>query len=64
MKWFNTEKGYGFIAPDNGGQDVFVHISAVQRSGLGALNDGQKVGYEISQDRRTGKSSADELRAL
>ncbi|MCZ7861195.1 cold-shock protein [Agrobacterium salinitolerans] len=64
VKWFNTEKGYGFIAPDNGGQDVFVHISAVQRSGLGALNDGQKVGYEISQDRRTGKSSADELRAL
>lgn len=64
MKWFNTEKGYGFIAPDNGGQDVFVHISAVQRSGLSALNDGQKVGYEISQDRRTGKSSADELRAL
>lgn len=64
VKWFNTEKGYGFIAPDNGGQDVFVHISAVQRSGLSALNDGQKVGYEISQDRRTGKSSADELRAL
>jgi cold shock protein len=64
VKWFNTEKGYGFIAPDNGGQDVFVHISAVQRSGLGGLNDGQKVSYEITQDRRTGKSSADDLRAL
>lgn len=64
VKWFNTDKGYGFIAPDNGGPDVFVHVSAVQRSGLGGLNDGQKVGYEITQDRRTGKSSADDLRTL
>lgn len=64
VKWFNTEKGYGFIAPDNGGPDVFVHISAVQRAGLSGLNDGQKVGYEITQDRRSGKSSADDLRVL
>lgn len=64
MKWFNTEKGYGFIAPDNGGPDVFVHISALQRAGLSGLNDGQKVSYEITQDRRSGKSSADDLRVL
>lgn len=64
VKWFNTEKGYGFIAPDNGGPDVFVHISAVQRAGLSGLNDGQKVSYEITQDRRSGKSSADDLRVL
>ena len=64
MKWFNSEKGYGFIAPDNGGPDVFVHVSAVQRSGLGGLNDGQKISYEITQDRRSGKSSADDLRVL
>lgn len=64
MKWFNSDKGYGFIAPDNGGGDVFVHISAVQRSGLNGLNDGQKISYEITEDRRSGKSSADELRTL
>lgn len=64
MKWFNSDKGYGFIAPDNGGPDVFVHVSAVQRSGLGGLNDGQKISYEITQDRRSGKSSADDLRVL
>lgn len=64
VKWFNTDKGFGFIAPDNGGQDVFVHVSAVQRSGLSGLKDGQKIAYEITQDRRTGKSSADDLRAL
>jgi CspA family cold shock protein len=64
VKWFNSDKGYGFIAPDNGGGDVFVHISAVQRSGLNGLNDGQKVSYEITQDRRSGKSSADDLRAV
>lgn len=63
VKWFNATKGYGFIAPDAGGPDVFVHISAVERSGLGSLNDGQKVNFEIVQDRRSGKSSADNLSA-
>lgn len=64
VKWFNTTKGYGFIQPDQGGADVFVHISAVQSSGMAGLNDGQKVSYEIEQDRRSGKSSAGQLRAL
>ncbi|TLX15997.1 cold-shock protein [Rhizobium sp. MHM7A] len=64
VKWFNSTKGFGFIQPDNGGADVFVHISAVERAGLKSLSDGQKVSYEIAQDRRTGKSSADQLRAL
>ena len=63
VKWFNSTKGYGFIQPDNGGTDVFVHISAVQRAGMDTLNDGQKVSYEIVQDKRSGKSSADQLRA-
>ena len=53
VKWFNATKGYGFIAPDAGGPDVFVHISAVERSGLGSLNDGQKVNFEVVQDRRS-----------
>jgi CspA family cold shock protein len=61
VKWFNATKGYGFIQPDAGGADVFVHISAVERSGLGSLADGQKINYEIEQDRRTGKSSAGNL---
>ena len=63
VKWFNTTKGYGFIAPDNGGPDVFVHISAVERSGLGTLADGQKIVFEVVKDRRTGKSAADNLQA-
>ncbi|MAY63229.1 MAG: cold-shock protein [Rhizobiales bacterium] len=63
VKWFNTTKGYGFIQPDDGGSDVFVHISAVERAGLRSLNDGQKVNYEIVQDKRSGKSSADNLSA-
>jgi cold shock protein len=61
VKWFNGTKGYGFIQPDAGGPDVFVHISAVERSGLKGLNEGQKITYEIVPDRRTGKSSADQL---
>ena len=63
VKWFNATKGYGFIQPDNGSADVFVHISAVERAGLRALTDGQKVTYDIVQDRRSGKSSADNLQA-
>jgi CspA family cold shock protein len=61
VKWFNTTKGYGFIQPDEGGPDVFVHISAVQRSGLTGLAEGQKVNYEILTDKRTGKSAAGNL---
>ena len=62
VKWFNEQKGYGFIQPDQGGKDVFVHISAVERAGLGTLREGQKVSYEIVADRRSGKSAADNLR--
>lgn len=61
VKWFNGQKGYGFIQPDEGGADVFVHISAVQRSGLNSLDEGQKISYEIVKDKRTGKSAADNL---
>lgn len=64
VKWFNTTKGFGFIQPDAGGADVFVHISAVQRAGMETLNEGQKISYEIVQDKRSGKSSAGELRAV
>jgi Cold shock proteins len=64
VKWFNGQKGYGFIQPDEGGADVFVHISAVQRSGLNGLDEGQKVTYEIVKDKRTGKSAADNLTAV
>lgn len=63
VKWFNSQKGYGFIQPDNGGSDVFVHISAVERAGLSDLRDGQKVSYEIETDRRSGKQSAGSLAA-
>ena len=64
VKWFNGQKGFGFIQPDQGGPDVFVHISAVERSGLGTLNEGQKVSFDLVADRRTGKSSADNLKAV
>jgi len=64
VKWFNTQKGFGFIQPDAGGPDVFVHISAVERAGLRGLNEGQKISYEIVADKRTGKSSADQLQAV
>jgi CspA family cold shock protein len=64
VKWFNGTKGYGFIAPDEGGKDVFVHISAVERSGLNNLNEGQKIGFEIEVDERRGKSSAVNLKSM
>ncbi len=64
VKWFNATKGYGFIAPDEGGDDVFVHISAVERSGLSGLNEGDKVSYDIEVDERRGKSSAGNLKTL
>ena len=63
VKWFNGQKGYGFIQPDDGSKDVFVHISAVEQAGLKGLNEGQKISYEIVTDRRSGKSSAGTLRA-
>ena len=61
VKWFNATKGFGFIQPDSGGKDVFVHISAVERAGMHGLNEGQKVSYEVIADRKTGKSSAQNL---
>jgi cold shock protein len=64
VKWFNSQKGFGFIQPDDGSKDVFVHISAVERSGLGGLNEGQKLAYEIEAGRQPGKSSAVNLKAL
>ena len=64
VKWFNSQKGFGFIQPDDGTRDVFVHISAVERAGLQGLQEGQKVTFELVADRRTGKSSAQNLRAL
>ena len=64
VKWFNSQKGFGFIQPDNGDKDVFVHISAVERAGMSTLNEGQKVSFDVVDDRRTGKSSADNLRAV
>ena len=64
VKWFNATKGFGFIQPDEGGPDAFVHISAVERAGLAGLNEGQKVSYELVADRRTGKKSADNLKPV
>ncbi|MGY4480609.1 cold-shock protein [Bradyrhizobium sp. USDA 3364] len=61
VKWFNGQKGYGFIQPNDGGKDVFVHISAVERAGLDGLAEGQKVNYEVRTDRKSGKDSADGL---
>ena len=63
VKWFNIAKGFGFIQPDNGGPDVFVHISAVERSSLGSLNEGQKLSYELERDQRSGKMSAGQLQS-
>ena len=64
VKWFNGQKGFGFIQPDGGGQDVFVHISAVERAGMGELTEGQKIKYELEDDRRSGKKSAGSLKAI
>jgi cold shock protein len=64
VKWFNAQKGFGFIQPDDGGKDVFVHISAVERAGMTNLREGQKLSYELTQDKRSGKSSADQLRNI
>ncbi len=63
VKWFNSTKGFGFIQPDNGGPDAFVHISAVERSGMRELVEGQKLSYELETDKRTGKQSAGNLQA-
>jgi CspA family cold shock protein len=62
VKWFNSQKGFGFIQPDDGKQDVFVHISAVERSGLNGLNEGDKLSFELEQDKRSGKTSAGSLK--
>lgn len=62
VKWFNASKGFGFIQPDDGGQDVFVHVTAVERAGLSGLAEGQKISYETQVDRKTGKSKAENLR--
>ena len=64
VKWFNATKGFGFILPDEGGPDIFVHVSAVERAGLNSLNEGQTVAYDLEQDRRTGKTSAGNLRVV
>jgi CspA family cold shock protein len=63
VKWFNSQKGFGFIQPENGDKDVFVHISAVERAGMGTLNEGQRLSFDIVADRNSGKSAAENLRA-
>ena len=64
VKFFNTSKGFGFIAPEGGGKDVFVHATAVEAAGMRSLNEGQKVSFDIEADRRSGKSAAANLQAL
>ena len=64
VKWFNGQKGFGFIQPDDGGADVFVHISAVEREGMSSLNEGQKVSFELERDRKSGKTAAGQLQAV
>jgi cold shock protein len=63
VKWFNGQKGFGFIQPDTGGPDVFVHISAVERAGMNGLHEGQKVSFELERDQRSGKTSAGQLQS-
>ena len=64
VKWFNSQKGFGFIQPEDGGADVFVHVSAVERAGLGSLNEGRKVSFGLERDKRSGKTSAGQLQAV
>ena len=63
VKWFNSTKGFGFIQPETGGKDVFVHVSAVERSGMGGLHEGQRVSFELQRDRKTGREAAVDLRS-
>jgi cold shock protein len=64
VKWYNSQKGFGFIQPDDGGKDAFVHVSAIERAGMGDLTEGQKISYELVTDTRSGKMSADKLQAV
>ena len=64
VKWYNAQKGYGFIQPDDGSKDAFVHVSAIERAGMNDLREGQKISFELIKDNRTGKFSADKLQAV
>ena len=64
VKWYNPEKGFGFIQPDDGGKDAFVHVSAIERAGMSDLREGQKISFEMVSDKRSGKMSADKLQAV
>jgi cold shock protein len=64
VKWFNSQKGFGFVQPDDGGTDVFVHVSAVERAGMSGLNEGQKISFDVEKDQRSGKNSAANLKAV
>ena len=64
VKWYNGQKGYGFIQPENGGSDVFVHVTALERAGMNGLNEGQKISFEVERDARNGKMSATQLQSL
>jgi cold shock protein len=64
VKWFNVQKGFGFIQPDDGSKDVFVHISALERAGMQSLREGQKISFELVEDRRSGKMSAAQLQSV
>jgi len=64
VKWYNSQKGFGFIQPDDGGKDAFVHVSAIERAGMADLREGQKISFELVADTRSGKMSADKLQAV